>query len=169
MSIPVRQSTDPPALPEVRVWELASRDNGPRFTISGRLLGFASSEVAQHDHRSEFTPAGKRCSACRWFEVRIFEVKWTLQELERGDDIINARNVEPEARFLVHTTGRTEIPGEMDRVRAYWTDSGFEVTECLTVRKPGDTFITGPSARALAQASQFNDDIADGYVNRAIA
>jgi hypothetical protein len=161
MNIPTRQTTAPPSPPEVRTWELASRNNGPRFNIQGRLLGFASSEVAQHDHLSEFTPAGKRCSACRWFEVRIFEVESLINEFKDLES--------PEARFLVHTTGRTEIPGETDRIRAYWTDSGFEVTECLTVRKPNDTFITGPSARALAQASQFNQDIADGYVNRAVA
>lgn len=168
MTIPIRATAAPPTLPEVRAWELASRDDAPRLTIQGRLLGFATSEVAQHDHHTDFAPRGQRCSACRWFEVRIFEVTEVLAPVDDGR-VSGVWHKEPEARFLVHTTGRSEVPSETDRIRAYWTDSGFEVIECLTVRKPNDTFIPGPSARALAQASQFSEDIADGYINRAIA
>ena len=43
-----------------------------------------------------------------------------------------------------------------------------EVVEILTVKGQTDPFIPAPSARALAQAADKDDDIQEAYVNRAV-
>lgn len=139
--------TGPPQ--ETMSFDLPTPD-GP-ITVKGRLLGFASSQRDQHSHDDEFVAKGGRCSACRWFEVRIIA-------LTDDDD-----------GWLVHTTGKTTLPDEREYCRAIFTESAFEVIEALTVRKTGTPSLPGPSARAVSQAAQHDEDIRDAYVNRAVA
>jgi hypothetical protein len=160
--------TKPPAVEH----ELLIRDSDDTFVVIGSLLGFGSSETIQHTGHAgngDHAPRGHRCSACRWFEVRIIEVNSVTDELTSGNNVLNVRRVDPPARFLVHTVGRTEVPTERQYVRSSWVNGGLEMVEALTVRKHNDTFIAGPSQKALAIASEFDEGIRDAYVNRAVA
>ena len=100
--------------PTVQDWTLLDAESEP-VHLTGRLLGRASSIKDGHNHASEHVVSG-RCSACRWFEVMIFDVS---MDEEAGAD------------FLVYTCGKTIIAGELDRPRFKWTDSPREVIECL--------------------------------------
>lgn len=159
--------TIPTTAPPITEHELLERDSDETFIVTGKLLGFASSETNQHSgHSSDFAPRGVRCSACRWFEVRIIEVDEVIDELRNDDNIIRQRKTPPQAQFLVHTVGRTEIPHERQYVRVEWCAGGPTILNALTVRKKNDTFMTGSSHKALAMASEYNDDIRDAYENR---
>ena len=126
-------------------------------TFHGIILGSATSEDKQHNHPGDYLPAsaqpagGKRpsCSACRWFAVALYDDTDTDE-------------------YVVHTIGRSIIPGEIDYARVSRTQSAYEVVEILTVRQKGAVFIAAPSLRALAQAAALDDDIRDAYINRAV-
>lgn len=150
-----------PNRPAVHDHDLLGRDDEP-LRVRGALIGFASSQRDEHTHRhSEHAEPGQRCSACRWFEVRILRAEAELTE--------DGVSEEPRGRYLVLTYGRSEVPGETDKRRAVWTDSPFEVLEVLTQRDRGAPFLPSASARALAQAAAWDDDLTDAYVNRAVA
>lgn len=189
--------TPTPTGPQVQDHEVLNRDDAPMF-IRGRLLGFASSQTDDHQyHPGDFARPGSRCSACRWFECRIFEVTHELFEtctcvwegadppkpsriaLLRSDrdngvspDTHNEMcGVEPARKpYLVLTYGLSDVPGEVDKRRASWTDSPYEIIEFLTQRGRVDrqAFLPAASARALAQAARWSEDINDAYVNRAV-
>lgn len=84
----------------------------------------------------------------RWFEVDLFRTA--------------------EGEFVVWTRGCSRIAGEETKRRVIRTTSAFEVVELLTVNHHGKTYIPRASARALAQAAQWDDDMRDAYVNRAV-
>lgn len=113
------------------------------------------------------------CSRCRWFEARILRVEAELVptgELVAGEPVYAPE--EPTARYLVLTYGRSRVPGETDKRRAAWTNSGFEVVEFLVQRDRGRSrapFLPAASARVLAQAAEWDDDIREAFVNRAVA
>jgi hypothetical protein len=169
-------------------YELLDRDDRP-FAIYGRQLGFGTSHRDDHSHTVDtgtYASRGNRCSGCRWFEVRIFSV-----EGEYGaDDADNACTCQvgtlitedvdievhedncgveaPRARYLVLTYGRSVVPGETTKRRAMWTDSAFEVIEVLTQRNDTGAFLPVTSARALANAATWDEDIKEAYINRAV-
>lgn len=120
--------------------------------FTGEVLGQATSEDPQHNHRTEYVSPlrqtnGQRasCSACRWFEVTIYGTP---------DD------------YVLHTVGRSIVPGEIDYARVIRTASAYEAVEILTVRQKGNVFIPAPSLRALAQAAAKDEDMRDAYINR---
>lgn len=132
-----------------------------RFTLhtaapfTGRIIGAGTSESRDHNHPGDYmTPgiaSGERrlkCSACRWQETTIF--------------------VTDDDRFVVHTVGRSIVPGESDRHRVTFTSSAYEIVEVLTVKGNKEPFLPDPSARALAQAAAVDDDVQEAYVNRAV-
>lgn len=84
----------------------------------------------------------------RWFEVDIYS--------------------HSEGGWIVHTQGRSVIDGERTLTRIVQTSSAFEIVELLTVNHGGRQFLPSQSARALAQAAQWDDDVRDAYVNRAV-
>lgn len=124
--------------------------------FAGRIIGASTSEAPGHNHAGDYlsptvaTENGRRtkCSACRWLET-------TLYITDAGG-------------YVVHTVGRSIVPGEQDYPRVTFTDSAYEVVELLTVKKSGEPFIPLPSARALAQAADRDDAIQEAYVNRAV-
>jgi hypothetical protein len=85
----------------------------------------------------------------RWFEVEIYR-------RQDNDD------------FIVVTRGKSNLDGETTRTRVVQTPSAFEVISLLTVHHGGKTYIPRQSDRALAQAAQWDDDIRDAYINRAV-
>lgn len=130
----------------------------PPVEVDAYLLGFATSQHDDHDDKAhgpdETAPKRVRCSACRWFEVQIYDVS--------DDD-------ESDESYLVYTVGRTIVPGETDRIRFKWTDSPYVVVGCLVVRQGGVPKLPVASDIALGQAAFYDDAIADAYVNRAVA
>ena len=84
----------------------------------------------------------------RWFEVEIY--------------------LDVNGEFVVYTVGRTLVPDETSRYRIARTRSAYKVVELLTVVNNGKMYIPRQSSRALSEAAQFNDDIRDAYVNRAV-
>jgi len=87
--------------------------------LDGRFLGFSTSYRHRHINHAhnEFAVASERCSACRWFEPRIF------------------RETEGQRRFLIHRAGISIVPGESTRTSYEWVISAYEVVEALTTRK----------------------------------
>lgn len=119
------------------------------ITFDGRLLGTASSFRTGHTHESKYAPVGQRCSACRWFEVKIFAT----------DD----------GEYVVEMTGKTEVEGERTRHRAEITSSAYWVVEMLTQRENERRFIPLVSRKALAEAAAHDSGIENAYVNQVVA
>lgn len=124
---------------ELGHYRLLARD-GVYVEVNAILLGEGSSYAE-----------GKN----RWFEVTIY-----------ADD---------DGEYVVHTVGRTELPDERDLGRVERTSSPYDVIELLTVRRTsarhghGDRRASAPyipraSARALAQAAEFDDGLHDAYL-----
>lgn len=120
----------------------------------GSLIGHATSGSNRHNHRSEIVAPGDSCSACRWFEAELYQELYPDVNTVKG--------------YVIHTIGRSEVPGEIDYARVLRSDSAFEVVELLTVRQKGAVFLPAPSSRALAQASSVDNDIREAYINRAV-
>lgn len=127
-----------------------------RVTIEATLIGFATSHRPRHKvHRSgTYAAPREKCSACRWFEVRIFRVDPTTSD---GN------------RFAVHTQGLTIIPSEIVKCRLEYARTGYEVVELLTVRQSDAVFLPAASSRALSQAAGLDKDIETAYINRAVS
>lgn len=131
--------------------------------VRGRMLGFATSQRDVHEHLADYAAPGERCSACRWFEVRIYGVDYELTG--DGDDY---ESIERRGRYLVLTSGVSVVPDEVIMRRAVWTDSPFEVVEVLTQRRGTTPYLPAPSARVLSQAAAWDDGLSDAYINRAV-
>lgn len=176
-----------PASPQVdhesRYHRVYDRDN-VIVEFWGRQIGYASSlrDVHAHDAGTEthpiFTNRGERCSACRWFEVRIFVVDHAYTDDCTCDVRATEANPDPEhdhdcgqtereGRYLTATYGMTIVPGETPKRRCVWTDSPYRVLEVLTQRNHATTFIPSTSAHALAEAAGHDSGIRDAYLNRA--
>ncbi len=130
--------------------------------VRGYVLGQSSSQRDQHNHPPGVQPLDeggrRRCAACRWLETLIIE------ELD-----------ESKPRYVIHTVGRSVVPGESDRPRLVRTDSASEVVETLHVSRrrlagdgPEETFIPRPSLLALAQAADSDVDLRDAYRARRV-
>src|SRR5688572_5946158 len=111
---------------DVKSFTLRTNDKVHEF--DGVQLGAATSESGFHNHPGDFLDAtvppqtGRRtkCSACRWLETSIY--------LTRDD------------KYVVHTIGRTIVPGEEDRHRVTFTSSAYEIVEVLTVKSAPEPF-----------------------------
>lgn len=143
-------------------------DRAGRRSLRGRLIGTGSSQRAEHNHgissvgfenaEPGVSVRNTRCTACRWSEIYIFQVS-------------EGRGVPPGAVYCVYTLGPSLVRGENTRANVRWATSGFEVVELATVRRGerGGPFLPAAHARALAMAAAVDDDIANAYVNRAVA
>src|SRR5262245_24630795 len=108
-------------------------------TRDGRVIGVNAQLLGQGSSYFE----GKT----NWFEVFIYR----------------DRN----GGFLVHRLGQTNVAGQSVRYQLDRTDSAYEVVEILTARThQSQAHIPRPSARALAQAAAYDDQIRDAYINR---
>ena len=138
----------------MRTFTLHTEQQGTR-EFAGVLLGTATSEVDQHNHPdTDYVAPGRdeygrknKCGACRWLESTVY----------RTDG----------GKFVLHTVGRTIVPGEIDYGRIVDTSSAYELLELATVRA-GKPYLPAPTARALAQAADKDDDVRDAYVDRAV-
>lgn len=152
--------------------ELSGRDGEP-FDFLGAPLGVGSSRRDSHLHDRDderYARKGRRCSACRWFEVAIYR-RFTDDEIDLSTTPPTLKKlIEPEAfDYVIHTVGASAVPGEARLSRVSVTDSAFEVVELLTVRRGDDPpWIPAQSARALARAAELDDGLREAYVNRAV-
>lgn len=124
--------------PPVERFRLEGRD-GSVFEFEGRRLGHGSSDEPDKP---------------RWFEVNVYS---------RHSPISGEHET-----YVVHTQGKSRVAGETTRARISETTSAYEIVELLTVVNQGRMYIPRQSARALAQAAQWDDDVRDAYVNRAV-
>lgn len=161
--------------------------------INGRLIGYASSRRDDHTHSLvsdtitsadgestqviRYVHPGERCSACRWFEVRIFLVECEYADdctCDAADDDVNGAHrddcgeIPARGKYLVLTYGLTIVPGETHKRRAAWTSSPYEIIEILTQRNGGKAFLPATSAQVIAQAAACDHGIETAYVNRAV-
>lgn len=149
---------------EDRMASLPKRFTDAVFDRAKSAIQTYIDELADDDYPRRYAAPGDRCSACRWFEVRIFEV-----ESERaGNDEKSSWEV-ADAKYLLLTYGLSDVPGEVAKRRAQRTNSPFTVLEALTQRRGGNAFLPATSARVLSEAAAVDTDIADVYVNRAVA
>ena len=75
----------------------------------------------------------------RWFEVDIY--------------------LSTTGSYVLHTAGRSEIPGETTRYRLIISPSAFEIVERLVVNHGGNVYVPTQSLRAITAAAQFSDDM----------
>lgn len=159
-------------LPELREYDLRASDDAPPRPVRARRLADISTRRHDHTHDTAREPVptrGWRCSACRWIEIEIFLVPHPAGDGDADD------------RYVVRQVGRSLVAGEVDRVTVGETTSPYEVIELLTVRRspaaatrdrparPGGPYLPGPSARALAQAANYDDALLDAFENRRVA
>lgn len=84
--------------------------------------------------------------------------RWTEVEIYR----------DTEGVFYVQIVGATQVENEEPRYTLHRTSSAFEVIEVLTAHLPTRSYLPRQSARALAQAAQWDNDMRDAYINRAV-
>lgn len=142
-----------------RSWELpgdtVDGTGVSELTFTGQYIGFGSSQRDSHiNHDGEkYAPKGITCSACRWFEARIF--------VRASDD-----------KYLVFTVGQSVVDGEQPRHGYEWLTSPYEVIDKLTtLRRDPDTGFESPTLswaarRVLAQAAFYDEDLEVAYNKR---
>lgn len=154
----------PPALEEIGVsrdWTLPLDDDsdGKVVQFTGQFIGTGTSKRAVHNgHRlGEHATQGIPCSACRWFETRLFAL-------------------ENDTTFVIYNAGASIVPGEVTYYRATVVYGAIELIETLaTVRtgRQGSTVGAGqtrhlnyPTRMALAQAADRNAAVRAALADR---
>lgn len=124
------------------------------FYFTGRLLAEQSSHAELHQrliHEADgFAEKGDRCSACRWFEVRIY------RRCEAGEN-----GAEPKPSWVIETVGQTIVPGEEVRRQLRMTDKPRRVVSMLVQHKGNDTFLPAISKRVLDLAADEDEHLAE--------
>lgn len=132
---------EPDRVGETGIWVVPDGPNEKE--IEARFVGFGTSRNAYHvRHEQGFAPAGMKCQACRWMEIRIFD---------DGDE------------FTVSYAGRTEVPGEDQR---YWTSSAEtedELVDLLSGQGDRSRFFSKPARLAIESARKVLPEIGDAY------
>lgn len=126
-------------------------DGGRVVAFTGEFIGFGSSKRANHSGHSlgSYAVAGIPCSACRWFETRLFAI-------DNG--------------YIVYNIGESIVDGEVPFYRAEFVHGPMELIEHLTtVRTNNNTTrrtLNYPTRRALSMASDRDKDVRDALVQR---
>lgn len=127
------------------------------YDFTGRLLGEGTSRSDRHvrlvHDTDSFAAPGERCSACRWFEVRIYA-------FYESDGEPAPETPSYQAGYYVETVGRTVVPGEVDRHRVRRVTDPRRVVATLVQEKDGRVFVPQPSRAALDQAADRDDKLA---------
>lgn len=124
-------------------------------TITGRLIGSASSEQEYHeDHEDEWAPRNFRCPRCRWMEVDIYS------------DVTDGNQT---YAYLVHTVGRSDVPTESDRPRFIPAFNAMMVVGGLVSRqRDARPHLTVAASSALFQAAIHSPELTDEIRTRGI-
>ena len=122
-------------------WSLEEEDQ--ILVVEGDLIGFASSQTAEHTHERGGRPQpGVKCRACRWFEVRI---------------------IDADGKYVIHRTGKSIVPGESRLFTpTVIAETATDVVEAL--KDPSGGKMSGPAKEALTLAAEYDDDI-DALLN----
>lgn len=133
------------------------------ISFTGKLIGIGSSYRPVHTHQGDYADKASvpKCSACRWFELRVFTVDEPIPEFS-----VNVR-------YLVYFTGISLVPGEHQRCRYELAITAWEVIEAMTLRHrlptgESNVYLSTVASRALAMAAGHNADIREAYINRAV-
>lgn len=163
--IECEESPDFELVGTVANWILPLDDfvDGKTTNFQGQFIGYGSSHRHSHINHdtkeNEFAEKGVTCSACRWFEVRIFRD--------------NNQN-----KFLLYTTGESAIPKEQPRYRSEWITSPYEIIESLTTvrshinndgHRTQQTILSYAARKALSQAIYYNTELQEAYLARVVA
>lgn len=155
----------------VGAWSLPTSSDQDPLEFRGKLLAVVSSRKRVHGghYRRPYARVGERCGVCRWFEPRIF------RELTGGlCACIGVCQTTPDGtcpithstpgRYLVHRTGRSMVPGEVDLISHEWLDDPHDVIEALTTRPLDDApFLSNPAADVLAMAALHDGELREAY------
>lgn len=147
----------PPAPEDVGrtgTWELQVSEGVP-VLIEGTFLGMSSSRRPTHENHEgspygtdgTWTTTNQRCSACRWFEPRIF-----------------VTTAEPHF-FGLYKMGWTIVPEETVRLSYVEAGSAFELIESMAIRRGGNLVLPIPARRVIAQAAGYDPEIRDAYLD----
>lgn len=136
------------------IWELPVTEGEP-VRIEGVFLGMSTSQRASHEnHRGSaygtdttWTSTNPRCSACRWFEPRIF-----------------VHTEEPHF-FGLYKIGMTVVPEEEIRRSYVQAGSALELIEAMSIRRQGVMILPIPARRVIAQAAGYDTEIRDAYLD----
>lgn len=167
-------------------WVLPGKEGDIAFT--GYFLGVASSRKQHHrlHYGRDFAGPNEKCGACRWFEPRVFrEVKPKREDVVLGTvgdvhpdaaaelgltgaesnmKIISKHLVGVPGRFLVHRTGRTIVPGEVDLVSYEWVSGATELIDALSTRPVDDEpYLSNPAADLLEKAILYDAELRAAY------
>lgn len=126
----------------------------PDFHFWGIFLGFGSSHRNFHSNHGPGTFPEPRvsCSACRWFESRLF----------RSED----------GKYVIHFTGQSVVPGETPRYRYEVLGTTFELLEVLATRGRNNatgesgSYLSYAARRTLISAAVRDPDIRQAYERR---
>lgn len=142
--------------------------------IYAKLIGQASSHGPAHTGHDgfDFARARQRCSKCRWFDVRIFQVVHEFKDEcdcgASGDEHAQLCGAcEPRARYLVATQGLSIVPGDTQRRAAEWTDHPYRVLSCLVQVGEAGPFLPRTSRMAVASAASCDPMIERAFINLA--
>lgn len=152
------ETRKPVTLPPVETFTLeipGSGDAPEEKTVTGRLIGSNSSGQEKHeDHKDDWAPRKFRCPACRWMEVDIYV------------DVTDGDRTYP---YLVHTVGRSDVPGEFDRPRFIPATNTMMVLGALMSHQGSETRLAVAAKMALLEAAGYDDDLRDEVRSRGIA
>jgi hypothetical protein len=115
--------------------------NGQVF--EGEILGFGSSFSEEADHKGHMpgTPPNpdERCPVCRWADVAI----------------LRTATEEGKTMYVLAAMGKSEVPGETQRVKSVWTEDPESIYRHLSVpgREGAAPKIPIPNARAFRFAA----------------
>lgn len=133
-------------------------DSG-ELRLSGTFIGFGSSHNDAHNHDAGAPKPGDRpCSACRWFESRLFRVT-------------DGPDRERLGLYVVYNVGQSVVAGEQPRYSYTAARSPYEVIEVLTTVRSRDDggvrrVLGNPARRMLGQAAFHDNHIRDAYEGR---
>ena len=128
------------------IWELPLLHD-KTLEIEAVFLGVSTARQDKHTHSGEFTPKGRRCPACRWYEPRIFKVT------ESG-------------KYLLYTLGCSDLPGEVDVPRYRYAADAFEAIFNMATHDPekNTRFLTTPARIMFLMAAEHDEGIADALI-----
>jgi hypothetical protein len=164
---------------DVRRWYLpvdavdgARSDDPEHLVLYGMFLGLGSSRTDAHQpHRERYVPRGIRCNACRWFEARIFRELLLPAGVDDLAQLTDPGDARP-GDYVVHSAGMSIADDEVPLFRYETTGSPFMVIELMTTRRRTDSgsevFLAKPAARALAEAAQYDAQLREAYIQRAV-
>lgn len=168
----------PPAVDEILVADRATETYvlndkmGAHVTFVGQELGQANSHRKIHTHPGlQHAPKKWQCSGCRYFRATIYAVDPEAVVTVTGEngDVIRTYPPGSWRRYIVQTSGLSNIPDETERSTVYIFTSPVEVIRALTVTTRGpQPYLPEAAIDAISQAADVDpafDAVYDALVD----